>query len=279
MLKARDPRIGRAFLVGLLVSAVTLGGLAQPVAATHSVATLKGFAYGYQLKVSLFGGPLNTRGYGEVACTGPDTPEGCAPNPEKSSSPSVELPASGGSLNQMDDDGSVGQVGPAILHSSGMVHHVKTEGDTAAGGSVTSSTRTTELNISGQEAFTANDVSSTCTASPSGVSGSADIAGGTLETDSGNDVNGDGDYLDDGEHPPAVVAVPIEPTPGTEFTGHIHVNGEQNNWRYVFNEQATNADGSLTVYAAHQYLLGPIAVGDLWVGRADCGVTLPSRGR
>jgi hypothetical protein len=67
--------------------------------------------------------------------------------------------------------------------------------------------------------------------------------------------------------------VPVHPVPNTSYTGHVHVNGGTENFRYVFNEQVTNPDGSLTVYAAHEYLLGPTAVGDLYIGKSDCGVT------
>lgn len=44
---------------------------------------------------------------------------------------------------------------------------------------------------------------------------------------------------------------------------------------HVYNEQVVNPDGSITVNAGHQYLLGPIAVGDLILGQVVCGVTVP----
>ncbi len=76
-----------------------------------------------------------------------------------------------------------------------------------------------------------------------------------------------------GAHPPVRVTVPTNPAPNTTYTGHIEVNGSQDYWKYVFNEQVTNPDGSLTVYAGHEYILGPTAVGDLYFGKSQCGVT------
>ncbi len=31
-----------------------------------------------------------------------------------------------------------------------------------------------------------------------------------------------------------------------------------------------NPDGGLTVYAAHEYLIGPTAIGDLYLGKVNC---------
>jgi len=65
--------------------------------------------------------------------------------------------------------------------------------------------------------------------------------------------------------------VPNNPAPNTTYNGHIEVNSSQDYWKYVFNEQVTNPDGSLTVYAGHEYLLGPTAKGDLFFGKSECG--------
>ena len=64
--------------------------------------------------------------------------------------------------------------------------------------------------------------------------------------------------------------LPPNPAPNTVFEGQVETVGDI--FRYVFNEQVTNPDGSLTVYAAHLDMLGPTAIGDLYIGRADCGV-------
>jgi len=69
------------------------------------------------------------------------------------------------------------------------------------------------------------------------------------------------------------VLVPVNPAPNTTFEGHIHIGNVTDSFRYVFNEQVVNPDGSLTVSAAHESLLGPLAVGDLFIGRSECGVT------
>ncbi|MCA1683986.1 MAG: hypothetical protein LC708_02510, partial [Actinobacteria bacterium] len=128
---------------------------------------------------------MNTRGYGQVPCD-PDNPPGCAPRPDSSSTPSVELPSVGGSVSRTDPDGSFGTVGPAIFFTSGETT-VSSEGTTGTSGEVTTSTHTTGINKSGQEQFTAASAASLCTASPSGVSGSVTITDGTLEIDSGWD--------------------------------------------------------------------------------------------
>ena len=281
MLKSRSSvRRRRASLASALFLASSAGllvGDGQPASGTHrTVTAVTGLAYGYRLQASLFGGVMNTRGYGQVACVTTDNPPGCAPRPESSSTPSVQLPAAGGSLSVTDPDGSFGTVGPAIFFSSGETT-VSSEGTTGTSGEVTTSTLTTGINKSGQEQFTAASAASSCTASPSGVSGSVTITDGTLQVDSGWDANEDGDYIDPGEHDPVVVHLDGPIAPNTEFSGHLHISDPAldpaETWRWVFNEQVLNPDGSMTVHVGHQYIEGPTAVGDLWVGRADCGVT------
>jgi len=232
------------------------------------VTTAQGSAYGYQLKVSLFGSPVNTRGFDQVACSAPNTPPGCAPTPAASSSPSVVLPPAGGNATQTDADGTSGAVPPASFFTSGQLD-VSTQGTTGPTGSVTSSATLADAGIGGSEAFTATTLASTCTASETGVTGSTTVTDGVLFTDNGDtDPAGTG-----GVHDPVLVDVPVNPAPNTSFTGHIHVNGAQDDFRYVFNEQITNPDGSITVNAAHEFLLGPTAVGDLIIGQVVCGVT------
>jgi len=108
-----------------------------------------------------------------------------------------------------------------------------------------------------------------------GVTGSTTITGGTLFTDNGDDINGDGDFTDPGEHPPVSVPLASNPAPNTTISGHIHVNGIVETFRYVFNEQVVNPDGSITVNAGHEYILGPTAIGDMTVGQSKCGVQTP----
>ncbi len=191
-------------------------------------------------------------------------PSSCEPTTQVTS-PSVVLPPAGGNVSQTDPDGAAGQVGPSTIFSSGQLM-VSTQGTTGPTGSVTSSARIDQLNASGLEVLDAINISSTCTASETGVSGTTTITAGALRTDSGDDTTGN-------VHASVTVPVPTNPAANTTFLGHIHVNGAQENFRYVFNEEFLNPDGSITVNAAHQYLLGPTAVGDLIIGQVVCGVT------
>jgi hypothetical protein len=121
--------------------------------------------------------------------------------------------------------------------------------------------------VTGSEIVSADSVASTCTASETGVTGSATFTNASVQTDSGDDAAGD-------VHPAVNEPVADNPAPNTgPVTGHIHVNGAQDNFHVVFNEQITNADGSLTVNAVHEFLDGPTAVGDLIIGQSVCGVT------
>ncbi len=118
-------------------------------------------------------------------------------------------------------------------------------------------------------------MSGTCQASIAGTSGSTRVTTGTLETDSGLDLNGDGDYVDAGEHAPVTVTIPTSPSANATYTGHIHLSStSQDNWKVVFNEQVVNANGSRTVNPVHEYFLGPSLTGDLIIGQVVCGVTV-----
>ena len=227
----------------LLVVALVAGGLlgaGEPASA--AVSAVKGSAYGYSANIQLFGTQ--------------QPPAGPAP---------VATLASNASNSPQTASAATGSVayGPATFFSSGQLD-VSTQGATGAAGSVTSSTNIANVNTSQSEAFTATNVASSCNATGSGVSGSTTITGGTLETDSGDGTTA---------HPPVTVNVPANPTPNTTFEGHVHVNGVIDTFTYVFNEQVVNADGSITVYAAHEYLHGPSATGDLFIGKSECGVT------
>jgi hypothetical protein len=131
---------------------------------------------------------------------------------------------------------------------------------------VTSSAKVTNVNKSTQEVLTAPTVTSTCTASSSGASGSTTLTSATLITSEGANLDIDSDDT--------VVQLPANPAPNTSYEGKIETVGDT--FRYVFNEQIKNADGSITVNAAHQYLLGPTAVGEVIVGQSRCGITAAS---
>lgn len=210
-------------------------GVTSPI-----VTAVSGSAYGYTASVSLFGGPSSTRG----------------------PAPAVTLPPGGSAPITATALTGLVQYGPAILFSSGPLT-VSTQGTIGPVGSVTSTTNITGVNTSGQEVFTASNVASTSTASATGVIGSTTITNGTLQISEGNpSVAGD----------EIVVLIPTNPAPNTIYNGTIEGVGDT--FRYVFNEQIVNPNGSLTVNAAHLYLLGPTAVGELVIGQSISGVTV-----
>ena len=218
------------------------------------VTGVTGNAYGYFLSVSLFGGPPNLRG----------------------PAPQVTLASDGSNSPQTATAPSASAVvGPATFFTSGQLN-VSTQATIGATGSVTTNANIANITTASGGALGATNLASSCTSSSTtgALSGTTTITGGVLETDSGDDINGDGDFTDPGEHAPVTQAVPVSPVANSPaIPGHIHVNGAQDNVSYQFNEQITNPDGSLTVYAAHQRLIGPTAVGDLFLGKSQCGLT------
>lgn len=230
--------VRRAALGAIVLFGGWILSASNPAAAV--VTAVRGEAYGYFARVSLFGGPANVRG----------------------PAPVVTLPPNGsGAPITATVPESIVQYGPAILFSSGQIT-VSTQGTTGPAGSVTSSATVQNVNRSGQEVFTASSLSSTCTASESGVSGSTTINNGTLQTSEGNP-NVDGDEV--------IVNIPTNPPPNYTVNGQLEGVGDS--FQAIFNEQVVNPDGSITVYAYHLRLLGPTAVGDLYVGKSECGVT------
>jgi hypothetical protein len=201
-----------------------------------------GGAYGFYLSVSLFGGAASARG----------------------PAPTVSLPAAGSAtpVTATLAEGN-GKFGPATIFSSGQLD-VSTQG--TPGGSVTSSAKVANVNTSTQEVLTAATAMSTCTASSSGASGSTTLSGAKLTTSEGTNF--------DSETDDTVVTLPDSPAPNTSYEGKLESLGDS--FRYVFNEQIKNADGSITVNAAHQYLLGPTAVGEAIIGQSRCGITAAS---
>ena len=212
--------------------------------------TASGGAYGFFLTVSIFGGPASIKG------------------PE----PTVTLPA-GGSASPVTANApsGIGQFGPATLYTSDALT-VSTQG--TPGGTVTSSARVTNLNKStvhaaqtGGESFTADTVSSTCSSSTSGETGSTNLAGGRLTTSAGTNF--------DSKEDDTVVPIPADPAPNTAYEGKLESVGDT--YRVVFNEQE-KAEGSITVNAVHMYLLGPTAKGELIIGQSRCGRTASTAG-
>ncbi|MFN2503970.1 MAG: hypothetical protein ABR540_07045 [Acidimicrobiales bacterium] len=233
-------------------------GSAGPSAA--DVTALNGSAFGYFTNVGLFGGAASTHG----------------------PAPRVTLPAGGGNERDALPDGAKGQYGPAVVFGgiwpepaptggpSGPIT-VSTQGTTGPGGSVTSSVDIVLHNPArplapggiGPGPLIAEEVHSTCTADESGVGGSVTFVNGIVEQK----------YDKDTQLPiqSEIRPIPSNPPVNDEYFGTIDHVGDH--FRIVLNEQITNADGSLTVNAAHMFLLGPIAIGEMVIGQSVCGAT------
>ncbi len=202
------------------------------------VTQVSGGAFGYKASVSLFGGPANNAG----------------------PAPTVTLPASGATpAITASEPQAQAKFGPAVIFSSKALK-VSTEGSLGANGSVTSSAEVQNENTSGEEVFTAARVQSSCKASESGPTASTTITGGELITSEG-DPDKEGDETK--------VTIPTNPAANTEHQGKIE--SVNDSFRIIFNEQIPQA-GGVTVNAVHMVLLGPTAVGDLFVGQAVCAV-------
>ena len=236
--------------LGADVGSSASGARMTPLAATPSAASLPSQiapvsgsgAFGYTSKISLFGGPADTR-----PCADPTTNKtDCRPRP------AVNLP-SGGSATPVTDTVPTADAryGPGIFFTSNAIT-VSTEGTAA---SATSKVDIQKVNTSGVEVFNASRVSSTCT----GGSGSTMIADGVIRVSEG-DPNVEGDDTN--------VPIPANPPPNTTHEGKIEGVGDT--FRAVFNEQ-TVKDGTITVNAYHLYAIGPTAIGELIVGQSRCG--------
>ncbi|MBA3268189.1 MAG: hypothetical protein H0T70_08010 [Acidimicrobiia bacterium] len=238
----------RGFTLAAAV-AVVAGAFAMSGTSSADVTAVSGSAYGYYLSVGLFGGPPTV--------VGP--------------TPTISLPP-GGTANAASGSASAG---PARFFTSGPIT-VTSNGTTGPTGSVTSSASITNVNNSGQESFgypsgpgtspPYTSIASTCTVNQAGPTGSTTITNGILQLDNGDDAPGN-------VHPPVNVILPTNPAPNTEYIGHIHVNGAQDNFRFVFNEQFVSGN-TITVNAAHEYLLGPTAIGELIIGHSVCNATV-----
>ena len=237
--KNRKPVAG---IVIVLMATVLVFGLGQRPAMAD-VTQVKGSAYGAFVKVGLFGGAPTQVGPAAV----------------------VELPATGGRKDDARPE-LLAQFGPATVfggqykdpgrNPSGELK-ASTEGKTGTDGFVTTSASVVNI---GPGPLIADNMSSTCRANRDGVSGSATIAKGMVETS----------YNKETQEPATTVPIPDKPAPNTVIEGTIDHVGDR--FRMVFNEQVIQG-GTLTVRAAHMYLLGNIAVGDMIVGESVCGVT------
>ena len=184
--------------------------------------------------------------------------------------PKVDLPPGGSAVPITAAQPShIAGAGPAVIFSSGQIN-VGTQGTIGANGSVQASATVNNVNANGTEKFTAQSMSASCTATESGFTATVTVNGGRVEVDEGNpDVLGDETFVN----------VPTNPPVGHTIHGVIAATGDPpDEFDYVFNEQVVNPDGTITVSAGHQKLIGPIAVGDLYTAQVTCGVN-PGGGR
>lgn len=221
-----------------------------------ATSSVTGSAFGYQTDVSLFGGPVSVRGFGQTAPPGTD----------QSASPSVTLPPGGSSttITAVESNGALAQYGPAILFGgkppanpdAPLPPSGELRASTQGKRSVTSSASAKKI---GPGPVLADAVRSTSRASKTGVTGSTTITRGVLATATDADGN-----------TTASEAIPSHPAVNLTFEG---TTGTGDSFRAVFNEQTVHEDGSITVNAVHLYLLGPTAVGDVVVAQSHAGVS------
>ncbi len=243
----------RRLATAVAVLSALLVTLLDADAASASVSSVSGSAFGYTASVGFFGGPQSTRGVGQTI------PPGTA----GSASPSVTLPAGGSTtvVAKSDSNGALGQYGPAVIFGgkstattsppSGLLK-VTTTGTTKV-------ISTALVKNVGPNTFTADQVSSKCSAAaPATATGSATITNGVVAT--ATDADGEATQT---------VAVP-NPTP-KNYTVNGSINNVGDTFKIVFNEQVKTADGSITVNGAHMYLLGPFAKGDTIIAQSKCG--------
>src|SRR5207253_1783248 len=131
-------------------------------------------------------------------------------------------------------NGDTGIYGPAHIFENHGALNVHTEGTPGPGGSVTSSS--TVYNVEDYDPFRAaspdGEVSSTCTATKDGVSGSTHIVNGSLVVHT-DPATGDPVQVVTFDHN-------YDPAPDTEYNGALDHVGDQ--WRIVFNEQVLSTD-------------------------------------
>ncbi len=205
-----------------------------------AVSQVGGSAFGFYVTLGLFGGP--------PVVNGP--------------APTVSLPASGSDPPVTASLPSGEAVyGPAHIFVSGPLT-VSTQG-TPQTAKVTSSARVESLKNGG--GFTADLVTSTCTADASGSTGSASVTKGVVATST-----------DPSGSTATTAPVPAEPSPNFSISGTV--DNVKGSFKVVFNEQITNPDGSITVNAAHVFfgtdpnMAGP-AKGDLIIGQSICALS------
>jgi hypothetical protein len=111
--------------------------------------------------------------------------------------------------------------------------------------------------------FIADTASTTCTANDTGPpTASTSFTNGVLVT-----------ATDNNQAPTATTAIANSPAANLTINGFFKLGAsDTESFTYIFNEQIVNADGSLTVNAAHLKPTGQTAYGDVIFGQSTCGV-------
>jgi hypothetical protein len=245
----RTRRVVRIVKAAGVAGALASVALAAPAQAGSPV----GAACAYRSSVSLFGAPPTVRGCGQT------TPPGDA----ASASPDVALPPGGSAtpLVAVDTNGARAVYDVAVLFGGRFVadNTVPPSGMLLAQTVGTTAVQSVALATSvGPQPFYARSVLATCTASPAGKVLIAQLTDAVVVTSTDRFGN-----------PRTSASVPK--TPPVNYTVPYIINNVNDHGVMVFNERIDNADGSTTLNAAHMYLQGPHAVGDMVIAQARCG--------
>lgn len=238
---------------------------------TTGAGEVLGEAYNYSTEVSLFGGPANRRGFGQPG----DAPASAA-------SPAAVCPDGGGTDSATAPNGASAQYGPATIFggiwpdgapSAPPSGPLTSAVECTPGERITASTSVTRMPGGtphpggvGPGPVVADEVHSSCTATPRGITGEVRVVNGVLELR----------YDTATQSPAATEPIPASPSPNYTRSGTLDHVGDS--YRVTFNQQIQHADGSLTVNAVHIELLGPTAVGEMVIGSSTCGVVAAAAG-
>lgn len=255
----------RRWLLPLLATLLGAGGIVAGTASPALATVTVGYSCAYYTNVSLNGGP-----YGSQGCPTQTSSYATA----NSLAPSLSWQY-GVTQSVSDSDGAKASYGPAVLFSS--PYDVNGVAGNSAALTVQAYGTTTINAVAraygvGPSPFytltpTSYPVSAPsngyvdvrCTAtSPTTHTASVTVKDGRVDT--ATDANGE---------PISTVVVP-NPTP-VNYRVNFTINSVGDHGHMVFNEQISNADGSITVNGAHMYMEGPFALGDVIIAQVICG--------
>jgi hypothetical protein len=259
----------------------TTGSAYLNVFGEGSVDSVTGSACGYSTNIGLFGGPLQPNG-----CLRP------VPSTDRTYSPSVTLPSSGSPTPLAAfDAGAMAMLGPGPIFGGKWpweVNEAPESGPIAAGteGAPAAGTVTSVVDISlhpephpvqcwqepagstnclspggfGPNPVDGDSLHVECSASSTGVTGSTTLANAELS----KATTGQGEPIN---------IEPVPDNPPVNYTRHGVITNVGDVFTVVYNEHIWHPDGSLTVTAAHMYLHGPTAVGEIVKGQVTCGTS------